>query len=321
MRNKFTDILTKKNVLYNWCWISEKRHISIMFFLLLLLFQPFFIKELAIVYKFIYIVSYTLCFSFSFLFVNSFFKHNIRLNRFLFILVSFVVGPVLISIISSFFIVLSKFLLNPYLNIGFLSKEGIDKEQLFNEVLKIVFFVQFCFVFFVKRNMEDISMMVKKENLKNTTKIKYMFKRNSANILAQEELVISGLNKNEVLSFDSKNVLYIKSEGHYVKIFYYCMKSCSVKSKILRNSMKNIENDLTKAPSVVRVHKSYIVNLRNVKYVRITTSRSGLIGMSENGIKLPLSETYIASLMSYINLYYSGDIRLYLKNKNLPQYG
>jgi DNA-binding LytR/AlgR family response regulator len=64
---------------------------------------------------------------------------------------------------------------------------------------------------------------------------------------------------------DHSKVMYLKSEGNYLEIFYLGNKQ-EVKKALLRNRLKVIEEKLP-GTFFIRCHKSYIVNIRHIRKV------------------------------------------------------
>lgn len=84
----------------------------------------------------------------------------------------------------------------------------------------------------------------------------------------QEKLVnINSKAKKEHLSFHPSEFIYAESKGNYV-IFHLIKQEKSVEVSI-RNSIKEIEKQLTAFPDFMRIHRAFIVNLTKI------TSRNG----------------------------------------------
>ena len=68
--------------------------------------------------------------------------------------------------------------------------------------------------------------------------------------------------KKETLSFYPSEFLYAESDGNYV--LFYLQKENEVKKKIIRNSISEVEKQLTNHPHFFRTHRSFIVNMERV---------------------------------------------------------
>lgn len=79
----------------------------------------------------------------------------------------------------------------------------------------------------------------------------------------QEELInISSKLKNEELSFYPSQFLYAISDGNYV--IFYLKDNNTIKKETIRNSISNIEEQLSGIPYLVRTHRAFIINIRKV---------------------------------------------------------
>ncbi len=118
-------------------------------------------------------------------------------------------------------------------------------------------------------------------------------------------LTITGLNKDEVVTFNSKDFIYANSDGHYIKMFYLVsstnLERPLVKSILIRNSMKSMETELLKVLHILRVHNSFFVNLKMVKYYRGNT-KGGLLVLTLLNIKVPVSKRNVNRTKSILLL-------------------
>jgi len=73
--------------------------------------------------------------------------------------------------------------------------------------------------------------------------------------------IVSRLKKEE-LSFYHGQLLYAESEGNYV-VFYLNIDN-QIRKKVIRNSISNIEQQLAAIPFIMRTHRAFIVNIKNV---------------------------------------------------------
>jgi hypothetical protein len=84
-----------------------------------------------------------------------------------------------------------------------------------------------------------------------------------------------GKNKNESISLAATHFLYAASEGHYVNIHY--LEDGNTKSKLVRNSMKNIQLQTVACPTVYRCHNSYLINLWHAKSIKGNSNKSVVV--------------------------------------------
>jgi len=81
---------------------------------------------------------------------------------------------------------------------------------------------------------------------------------------ATENLIkISSQLKKEELKFYPSEFLYAESDGNYV--IFYLNRNELIKKEVIRNSINNIEQQLSEVPYFLRIHRAFIVNLKKVR--------------------------------------------------------
>jgi len=102
--------------------------------------------------------------------------------------------------------------------------------------------------------------------------------------------------KNAIIRFEKANILYIKSEDNYINI-HNLDESNQIHTELIRMSLKNIHDKLDFP--FLKVHRSYIVNLNQIKKV---TGNSQGMQIILNGIKepIPVSRSYTDTLKKAI---------------------
>lgn len=124
----------------------------------------------------------------------------------------------------------------------------------------------------------------------------------------RKEVTIIGLNKDEKVHLMIDDFLYAKSEGHYVKLFYFSKitnhHTKFVRSIIIRSSMKSLETTVFSSfENVHRVQRGYFVNINYVKFLRnIPYSQGGFVTLSTLDIKIPVGKSHLSKINSYIEL-------------------
>jgi len=78
----------------------------------------------------------------------------------------------------------------------------------------------------------------------------------------EEKVEILSHLKKEELSFYPSQLLYAESDGNYV-VFYMNIND-QISKKIIRNSISNIEQQLSVIPFIMRIHRAFIVNVKKV---------------------------------------------------------
>lgn len=100
-------------------------------------------------------------------------------------------------------------------------------------------------------------------------------------------------------SIRKENFLLVESEDNYVCIKY--LNGGKVRKTMLRNTLKNLEKQFA-GTNVVRCHRSYMVNLDQVKVLR--RGREGLfLELDIEGVAdIPVSKTYSANINRWLSM-------------------
>jgi len=105
--------------------------------------------------------------------------------------------------------------------------------------------------------------------------------------LAENSIVIVGENKNELLQLEKEELLFIKAVENYVEITFVD-ENKNVISLTFRQTLSSICEQL---PFLEKCHRSYLVNMTNVKEV-LGNSQSSKIVFAVGDKEIPLSKTY-----------------------------
>ena len=95
------------------------------------------------------------------------------------------------------------------------------------------------------------------------------------------------------LSLDANDILYLTSEGNYVKV---CFRSeQEVEHKLIRNTLKTMATKLDHIPFILRCHRAFLVN-RN----HISDAKGNAQGLSLSFDKLdesiPVSRRFVSDI-------------------------
>ncbi len=82
---------------------------------------------------------------------------------------------------------------------------------------------------------------------------------------SHQTVMLSGDNQNETLRLDSDQIAYLAAADNYVQIFFF--ENETLKNRMLRATMKKMEDALASSPQFFRCHRTYIVNLEKVEKV------------------------------------------------------
>ena len=86
--------------------------------------------------------------------------------------------------------------------------------------------------------------------------------------------------------------LFVKVDGNYMEI--YLQKGDGLEKKLLRLSLKELEKQLETFPQIFKTHRSYLVNIQNVKAVS-GNAQGYLLSFGAITIKAPVSRSKIAA--------------------------
>jgi len=111
----------------------------------------------------------------------------------------------------------------------------------------------------------------------------------------QEVVKVVGDNKNEYFDLYLYELVYISFEKNYSSIFY--IKDGGIKEKVLRISLTKIENQLSDFQFIVRCHRSYLVNTKQVKTIIGNARSYQLVLKNTSEIRIPVSRSFPKELL------------------------
>ncbi len=113
-----------------------------------------------------------------------------------------------------------------------------------------------------------------------------------SNNLVQKEtqkgnaITISSENKGEELTLEANNILYINSADNYIEV-HFLLKGI-VQKQVLRNTLKQVEEETKNHTQLMRCHRGYMVNINRVN--KISGNAQGYkLHFSETDIRVPVS--------------------------------
>ncbi len=92
-----------------------------------------------------------------------------------------------------------------------------------------------------------------------------------------------------------EDLIFIEASDNYATIHY--INKGKIATYLIRNSLKYFEESLTKETSLVRCHRSFIVNLDRVKVLKKTKLGIFFELDSPNAPEVPISKTYYERVM------------------------
>jgi hypothetical protein len=126
--------------------------------------------------------------------------------------------------------------------------------------------------------------------LKRNIKAKKIVKaKNVIENIASEKVKIFAQNNKESIKIETKNLLYVTSQGNYASFFVKDNKE--IKEKILRTTLTKIDNAFKDNPKIIRCHKSYIINTNYVEDIT-GNARGYLLSVKYIETTIPVSRNF-----------------------------
>lgn len=107
-----------------------------------------------------------------------------------------------------------------------------------------------------------------------------------------EHITLEGSTKDS-LSVPIDSLLYMESDGNYVDIFYH--DETHTKRKTLRTTIKQMEEQLQTHPQLIRCHRAFIVNTKQLS--KVSGNAQGYkLSLNHTSQEVPVSRTYLKAL-------------------------
>ena len=120
-------------------------------------------------------------------------------------------------------------------------------------------------------------------------------------VMPQHTEIINLMDNNGTLKLSVKldNLYYIKAEDNYINVFY--QRSGVIASYMLRCKMKTIEDNCAESSSLMRCHRSYIVNIKKVSVLH-NEADGFVLDFEREGLEsIPVSKTYSQKVLEAFN--------------------
>jgi len=106
-------------------------------------------------------------------------------------------------------------------------------------------------------------------------------------------------NNDETITIDLKQLICVKSEGNYLKAYF--LEENNVTSKLIRNSMSKVEEQLIIFEQVKRCHRSFLVNLDKVEKMT-GNARSLNLHIPDIDFAIPVSRSFPKEIFKEFNI-------------------
>ena len=120
-------------------------------------------------------------------------------------------------------------------------------------------------------------------------------------VMPEHTEIINLMDNNGTLKLSVKldNLYYIKAEDNYINVFY--QRSGTIASYMLRCKMKTIEDNCAESSSLMRCHRSYIVNIKKVSVLH-NEADGFVLDFEREGLEsIPVSKTYAQKVLEAFN--------------------
>jgi hypothetical protein len=189
---------------------------------------------------------------------------------------------------------------------GFIMEDSGDRWNLasFLDSCKNVFLI--CIIPFAVFSLLNYRHLLVTETMQDFDSVNY-----SASTPERVELIqISSRLKKEELSFYPDQFIYAESDGNYV-VFYLNKENC-IRKEVIRNSISEIERQLSKIPFIIRTHRAFIVNVN-----KVCSKKGSTLGyrlkLSDTESEIPVSRQNTSHFDQLLKLY-----KVSVHNKKLP---
>ena len=120
-------------------------------------------------------------------------------------------------------------------------------------------------------------------------------------VMPEHTEIINLMDNNGTMKLSVKldNLYYIKAEDNYINVFY--QRSGAIASYMMRCKMKTIEDNCVGSSSLMRCHRSYIVNIKKVSVLH-NEADGFLLDFEREGLEsIPVSKTYSQKVLEAFN--------------------
>lgn len=95
----------------------------------------------------------------------------------------------------------------------------------------------------------------------------------------------------------SKDILMLESTDNYVSVYYVLENK--VQRKLIRNTLKNLENLLGES-SIIRSHRSFMINLENIEFVQ-QNGKKLIVKVKLMNKRIPVSQKYSSLFLEFLS--------------------
>lgn len=133
-----------------------------------------------------------------------------------------------------------------------------------------------------------------KRNLHSSKEINQMLSERVKSLSTNnEEFITLKGSIRESISLKTENIIYIESEGNYVNI--YNKQDDKITRRLLRSTIKQMEESLQNYPMFIRCHRAFIVNKNYISNTK-GNAQGYQLTLYDISQEIPVSRTYLKSI-------------------------
>lgn len=136
------------------------------------------------------------------------------------------------------------------------------------------------------------------ENLRIANEYNADFAAKTISQTSELKVCLMAENNKDKLDVNSTDLIYITSTGNYIQIFYQHDKV--LKNVLLRNTLKQAEDQLKETHFMIKCHRAFLVNRNKIVHVKGNSQGLRLV-LDGTDEEIPVSRNLSKSLMDMIN--------------------
>jgi len=109
--------------------------------------------------------------------------------------------------------------------------------------------------------------------------------------------IIESENRSEKIELLLNEIIFVQSADNYIELFY--REEDQLKKKLIRNTLKNIEDQLNQYPNFIRCHRTTVVNIGFVEKL-IRNYTGAILKLKGFDIEIPVSRQYLLRVKEYV---------------------
>ena len=152
------------------------------------------------------------------------------------------------------------------------------------------FFPIILIVFYMERSLN-------RKNHFHATEINKELRNEKQAVHVDNQVYTFARGTQDEIQIAENNLLYIKAEGNYCMLFFDI--NSILKNKLVRSSLKDLEQLLKNSNRFVRCHKSYIINLNKISNVT-GNAKGHTFYLKNNKSQIPVSRNFSRVLIRKI---------------------